>query len=244
MVPRPLRLQDAREELHVSQIVYCAESVIVMERMQGIPISQTQRLIDAYATIPKLVNQVHLPVQAGSDRVLAAMKRGYTVLEYKSIIRRLRAVRPDISIATDIIVGFPGESDADFEATMRLIDDIQFDGAYSFVYSRRPGTPAADLPDETPQEVKLARLQRLQALVDEQSHSVSRAMVGTCQRTLVTVAAFTALKLDSQIRKFGQSALNMGLSKTEVIEAIIQTAPLTGFAPALNALGSLSEALR
>ena len=146
----------------------------------------TQRLIDAYATIPKLVNQVHLPVQAGSDRVLAAMKRGYTVLEYKSIIRRLRAVRPDISIATDIIVGFPGESDADFEATMRLIDDIQFDGAYSFVYSRRPGTPAADLPDETPQEVKLARLQRLQALVDEQSHSVSRAMVGTCQRTLVT----------------------------------------------------------
>ena len=146
----------------------------------------TQRLIDAYATNAKLVNQVHLPVQSGSDRVLAAMKRGYTVLEYKSIIRRLRAVRPDMSIATDIIVGFPGESDADFDATMRLIEDIRFDGAFSFIYSRRPGTPAADLPDDTPQEIKLARLQRLQARIDEQSQAVSCAMVGTCQRTLVT----------------------------------------------------------
>ena len=146
----------------------------------------TQRLIDAYATNPKLVNQVHLPVQSGSDRVLAAMKRGYTVLEYKSIIRRLRAVRPGMSISSDFIIGFPGETEADFAATMRLIDDIKFDGAYSFLYSRRPGTPAADLTDDTPQEVKLARLQRLQTLVDAQSHSVSRAMVGTRQLTLVT----------------------------------------------------------
>jgi len=146
----------------------------------------TQRLIDAYATNPKVVNQVHLPVQSGSDRVLAAMKRGYTVLEYKSIIRRLRAVRPDISISSDFIVGFPGETDADFEATMRLINDIKFDGSYNFVYSRRPGTPAADLADNTPEAVKLARVQRLQSVVDEQQQSFSRAMIGTRQRVLVT----------------------------------------------------------
>ena len=155
----------------------------------------TQRLIDAYASNPKLVNQVHLPVQSGSDRVLAAMKRGYTVLEYKSIIRRLREKRPHISISSDFIVGFPGETAADFEATMRLIDDIKFDGAYSFVYSRRPGTPAADLADDTPNEEKLARVQRLQCAVDAHAHSVSRAMVGTRQRVLVTGPARRANQL-------------------------------------------------
>ncbi len=146
----------------------------------------TQRLIDAYTKIPQLVNQVHLPVQSGSDRVLAAMKRGYTVLEFKSIIRRLRERRPDISISSDFIVGFPGETDADFEATMRLIGDIKFDGGFSFLYSRRPGTPAADLADETPTTEKLARLQRLQTAVDAHSHAVSRSMISTRQRVLVT----------------------------------------------------------
>jgi tRNA-2-methylthio-N6-dimethylallyladenosine synthase len=159
----------------------------------------TQRLIDAYARIPQLVNQVHLPVQAGSDRVLAAMKRGYTVLEFKSIVRRLRAVRPAISISSDFIVGFPGESAADFDATMRLIDDIQFDGAFSFVYSRRPGTPAADLADDTPQTEKLARLQRLQAVIDAQSQAVSRTMLGTCQRVLVTGHARRAANAGKQL---------------------------------------------
>ncbi len=146
----------------------------------------TQRLIDTYATNPRLVNQVHLPVQSGSDRILAAMKRGYTVLEYKSIVRRLREKRPDISISSDFIVGFPGETDADFEATMKLVDDIKFDGSYNFVYSRRPGTPAADLADETPEAVKLARVQRRQSVVDEQLHAYSNAMIGTRQRVLVT----------------------------------------------------------
>jgi tRNA-2-methylthio-N6-dimethylallyladenosine synthase len=146
----------------------------------------TQRLIDAYAKIPKLVSHVHLPVQSGSDRILAAMKRGYTALEFKSIIRRLRASRPDISISSDFIVGFPGEAAADFEATLRLIDDVKFDGGFSFVYSRRPGTPAADLPDDTSGAEKLARLQRLQSVVDAQAQTVSRDMVGTRQRTLVT----------------------------------------------------------
>lgn len=145
----------------------------------------TDRLIDVYARVPKLVSHLHLPVQSGSDRILAAMKRGYTVLEYKSIIRRLRAVRPDISIATDFIVGFPGEREADFEATMNLIDEVGFDNSFSFVFSPRPGTPAASLPDDTPQEVKLARLYRLQEKIRAQAAAISAAMIGTVQRVLV-----------------------------------------------------------
>ena len=145
----------------------------------------TQRLIDAYARIPKLVSHVHLPVQSGSDRILAAMKRGYTALEYKSIIRRLRAARPDISLSSDFIVGFPGETAEDFERTMKLVEDIGFDHSFSFVYSSRPGTPAADLPDDTPQSLKLERLQRLQAAIDANAARISQAMVGTVQRVLV-----------------------------------------------------------
>ena len=149
----------------------------------------TQRLIDAHERIPQLASHVHLPVQAGSDRVLAAMKRGYTALEYKSIVRRLRKARPDISISSDFIVGFPGETEADFEATLKLIDEIRFDSSYSFVYSRRPGTPAADLPDGTPRAAKLARLQKLQDRIDRQARTISLGMVGTRQRVLVEGAA-------------------------------------------------------
>ena len=145
----------------------------------------TPRLIDAYARIPQLVGHVHLPVQSGSDRVLAAMKRGYTALEYKSIVRRLRGKRPDISITSDFIVGFPGETVTDFEATMRLIDDVGFDASFSFIYSRRPGTPAAEFADDTSHAVKLERLQRLQANIDAQATAISRNMVGTRQRVLV-----------------------------------------------------------
>jgi len=149
----------------------------------------TQRLIDAHARIPQLAPHVHLPVQAGSDRVLGAMKRGYTVLEYKSIVRRLRAACPGISISSDFIVGFPGETEAEFEATLKLIEEVGFDASFSFIYSRRPGTPAAALPDDTPHPVKLARLQRLQARIDEQAQTLSRSMVGTRQRVLVEGAA-------------------------------------------------------
>ena len=149
----------------------------------------TNRLVEAYAKLPKLANHVHLPVQAGSDRVLAGMKRGYTILEYKSIVRKLRAVRPDISIATDFIVGFPNETEEDFEKTMKLIQDVKFDASFSFVYSKRPGTPAADMPDDTPQSVKLERLQRLQALNTEHAQEISQKMVGTVQRCLVEGAA-------------------------------------------------------
>ncbi len=145
----------------------------------------TERLIAAYARIPKLVSHLHLPVQSGSDRILMAMKRGYTALEFKSKVRRLRAVRPDITLTSDFIVGFPGETEADFEATMRLIDEVGFDTSFSFVYSARPGTPAAALADDTPAEVKSERLARLQKRIDELEAVVNNAMIGTVQRVLV-----------------------------------------------------------
>ncbi len=145
----------------------------------------TQRLIEAYATNPKLVDHLHLPVQHGSDRILMAMKRGYTVLEYKSIIRKLRAIRPNISVATDFIVGFPGETDADFAKTMDLIHEIGYDNSFSFIYSPRPGTPAANLHDDTPHEVKLQRLKTLQAAIDANMVRISEGMVGSTQRILV-----------------------------------------------------------
>jgi tRNA-2-methylthio-N6-dimethylallyladenosine synthase len=150
------------------------------------PKEMSARLIDAYGSVEKLVSHLHLPVQSGSDRVLAAMKRGYTGLEYKSIARRLRTLRPGLSLTSDFIVGFPGETDGDFEATLRLIDAVQFDGAFSFAYSARPGTPAAELPDQVAPGVQQERLARLQALLDSQYQANSRAMVGTRQRVLVT----------------------------------------------------------
>lgn len=149
------------------------------------PREVTQRLIDVYARIPKLVSHLHLPVQAGSDRILAAMKRGYTAIEYKSLVRKLRAARPNLSLSSDFIVGFPGETEEDFEKTMQLIEDVVFDASFSFTYSARPGTPAADLADDTPQEVKLKRLMRLQKRIEEMAYEVSQGMVGTIQRVLV-----------------------------------------------------------
>jgi len=145
----------------------------------------SQRLIDVYARVPQLVNHLHLPVQHGSDRILSAMKRGYTTLEYKSTIRKLRAIRPDISVSTDFIVGFPGETDEDHAKTMKLIEDIGFDHSFSFVFSVRPGTPAAALHDDTPQAVKLARLQQLQAAIEAHGRGIGQQRVGTVQRILV-----------------------------------------------------------
>ncbi len=149
------------------------------------PLDFNDSLIEAYANVPKLNNQLHLPVQSGSDRILSAMKRGHTVLEYKQKLRKLRAVRPDISISTDLIVGFPGESEEDFTATMNLIADVGFDQSFSFLYSPRPGTPAAALPDQVPQEVKQRRLELVQQRLTEQARAISRRMVGTRQRVLI-----------------------------------------------------------
>jgi len=145
----------------------------------------TQRLIDTYARVPKLVSHLHLPVQHGSDRILMAMKRGYTAMEYKSTIRKLRAVRPELSLSSDFIVGFPGETDEDFARMMKLIDDVGFDNSFSFIFSPRPGTPAANLHDDTPHEVKLRRLQELQARVEDNVRRISASRLGTVQRVLV-----------------------------------------------------------
>ena len=149
----------------------------------------TQRLIEVYAKVPQLVSHLHLPVQHGSDRILMAMKRGYTAMEYKSTIRKLRAVRPDISMSSDFIVGFPGETEEDFGKLMKLITDIGFDASFSFIFSPRPGTPAANLPDDTPHEVKLRRLQHLQATVEDNVRRIGESRVGTVQRILVEGAS-------------------------------------------------------
>ena len=145
----------------------------------------TPRLIEAYAKIPKLVNHLHLPVQHGSDRILMAMKRGYTAMEYKSTIRKLRAIRPDLSLSSDFIVGFPGETEEDFAKLMKLIEDVGYDNSFSFIFSPRPGTPAANLPDDTPHEVKLRRLQEVQAALEANIQKISQSRVGTVQRILV-----------------------------------------------------------
>jgi tRNA-2-methylthio-N6-dimethylallyladenosine synthase len=169
-------------------LLECVHEVPGIERIRyttSHPREMTARVFEAYAKLPKLVSHLHLPVQSGSDRVLAAMKRGYTTLEFKSTVRKLRAARPDLSLSSDFIVGFPGESEADFEATMKLIEDVGFDASFSFVYSPRPGTPAAEMADDTPQDVKLARLARLQKRIDEMSQAISDAMVGTVQKVLV-----------------------------------------------------------
>lgn len=149
------------------------------------PREVTQRLIGTYRTTPKLVSHLHLPVQSGSDRILAAMKRGYTALEFKSLARKLKAARPDLSLSSDFIVGFPGETEEDFEKTMQLIEELNFDNSFSFIYSPRPGTPAANMSDTTPQDLKLKRLMRLQKRIEAQAMTISEAMVGSTQRVLV-----------------------------------------------------------
>jgi tRNA-2-methylthio-N6-dimethylallyladenosine synthase len=154
------------------------------------PNEMNQRLIDCFANIPKLALQLHLPVQAGSDRILMAMKRNYTVLQFKSIIRKLRVASPNLTFTSDFIIGFPGETECDFEATVKLLQDVGFDASFSFLYSPRPGTPAAFLKDDTPQEVKLARLTRLQTINEAQAKAISEAMLDTTQRVLIEGASW------------------------------------------------------
>lgn len=149
------------------------------------PMEMNDSLIQAYAEVPELVSHLHLPVQSGSDRILALMKRGHTALEYKSIMRRLREVRPDISMSSDFIIGFPGETDADFEATMKLIEEVGYDRSFSFIYSPRPGTPASSMPDDVPHKIKQERLARLQARINEMAAGISQGMIGTVQKILV-----------------------------------------------------------
>jgi tRNA-2-methylthio-N6-dimethylallyladenosine synthase len=183
-----------RGAMHDGQIADLATLIYYVAAVEGVerirfttshPVEFTDSLVQAYAEVPELANYLHLPVQHGSDRVLARMKRGHTILEYKQKIRRLREVRPDISLSSDFIVGFPGETQEDFEALMSLVAEVGFDQSFSFIYSARPGTPAACLEDETPMEVKKRRLQMLQERINRQAFEISRAMVGTTQRVLV-----------------------------------------------------------
>jgi len=183
-----------RGPMHDGQIADLATLIYYVAEVEGIdrirfttshPVEFTDSLIQAYAEVPKLASYLHLPVQHGADRILAAMKRGHTILEYKQKIRKLRAARPDLSLSSDFIIGFPGETDRDFEALMNLIAEMGFDQSFSFIYSARPGTPAASLADDTPMEVKKQRLQLLQARINQQAMDISRAMVGTTQSVLV-----------------------------------------------------------
>ncbi|MEL7399744.1 MAG: tRNA (N6-isopentenyl adenosine(37)-C2)-methylthiotransferase MiaB, partial [Pseudomonadota bacterium] len=184
-----------RGEGQDGHIVDLAELITYVAAIDGIdrirfttshPVEFSESLIKVYADVPELVSHIHLPVQSGSDRILMAMKRGHTVLEYKSKLRALKKIRPDICFSSDFIVGFPGETDADFEGTMNLIKDMNFDLSFSFIYSARPGTPAADLPDDTPEDTKKQRLQILQQRINQQAQEIARRMVGNTERVLVT----------------------------------------------------------
>ncbi|MBP0048161.1 tRNA (N6-isopentenyl adenosine(37)-C2)-methylthiotransferase MiaB [Marinobacterium sp. AK62] len=172
----------------LAELIRCVAAIDGIDRIRfttSHPVEFSDSLIDVYAEVPELVSHLHLPVQSGSDRILMAMKRGHTALEYKSKLRRIKKLRPDISFSSDFIIGFPNETDADFEATMNLIADIGFDTSFSFIYSRRPGTPAADLPDNVDEETKKQRLKILQDRITAQAFQISRRMVGTTQRILV-----------------------------------------------------------
>jgi tRNA-2-methylthio-N6-dimethylallyladenosine synthase len=183
-----------RGPMHDGGVADLAVLIHAIAQLEGIgrirfmtshPLEFSDSLIEAYANVPKLANFLHLPVQSGSDRILGAMKRGYTAIEFKHKIRKLRKVRPDISISSDFIIGFPGETDAEFEQTMKLIDDIGFDQSYSFIFSKRPGTPAANLADDTPEAVKRERLMRLQATLNANAKKIAQAMIGSVQNVLV-----------------------------------------------------------
>ncbi|MES9936544.1 MAG: MiaB/RimO family radical SAM methylthiotransferase, partial [Sedimenticola sp.] len=183
-----------RGQMHDGEIADLALLIQYVAAVEGIdrirfttshPVEFSDSLIEVYAEVPELVSHLHLPVQSGSDRILTMMKRGHTAYEYKAKIRRLREIRPNLSLSSDFIVGFPGETDQDFERTMELIESIGFDHSFSFIYSARPGTPAAEMPDDVPQQVKQARLERLQHRINDMAQVISRQMVGTVERVLV-----------------------------------------------------------
>ena len=179
----------------------------------------TQRLIEAHARLPKLVNHLHLPVQHGSDRILMAMKRGYTVLEYKSIIRKMRKVKPNIPVSSDFIVGFPGETDADFQELLSLVDEIKFDNSYCFIFSPRPGTPAANLPDTLSREIKVQRLHTLTSLIDEHILTISKGMVGLTERVMIEGMAKDGLRL--QGRTENNRVVNIDIPAKKVAARLI-----------------------
>ena len=215
----------------LAELIYYVADVKGIERIRyttSHPVEFTDNLIEAYQDVPELVDHLHLPVQSGSDRILAAMKRGHTVLEYKSKLRKLKRIRPNISLSSDFIVGFPGETDADFDATMELIETIGFDTSFSFIYSARPGTPAAQLADDTPETVKKHRLSILQDRVREQAQAIAQDMVGTTQRVLVTGLSkkdpgqLQGRTENNRVVNFAHSDADLvgGFAQVEIVEAL------------------------
>ena len=217
--------EENSDDADFALLIECIAQISGLERIRYVtshPKEFTQRLIDTYAKVPQLVSHVYLPVQHASDRILMAMKRGYTALEYKSIIRRLRAVRPDIMISSDFIVGFPGETDADFEELMRLVESVDFDHSFSFVFSPRPGTPAANLQDDTPQDIKLKRLLRLQKTLEENTHKHSQAMLGATEQVLIEgVLSKTPDHLHGRTARNRVVHIHGGLQGTRLIGQIV-----------------------
>ena len=195
------KISDSEEIADFAMLLEYVSDIPGVERIRfttSHPKEFTQRLIDAYAKLPKLVNHLHLPVQHGSDRVLANMKRGYTVLEYKSVIKKIKAIRPDIVISSDFIVGFPGETDEDFEQLMKLVKEIKFDNSYCFIYSERPGTPAANLKDDTPTQVKNERLKTLVAQIDQHVLEINQSMVGRTEKVMMESMARDGIHLQGR----------------------------------------------
>jgi tRNA-2-methylthio-N6-dimethylallyladenosine synthase len=223
-------------EMHDGEVADLALLIRYVAEIDGIeriryttshPVEFSDALIEVYAEVPGLVSHLHLPVQSGSDSILMAMKRGHTALDYKRKVRRLREIRPEISLSSDFIVGFPGETEQDFEHTMALIEEIGFDHSFSFIYSRRPGTPAADLPDDVPLSVKQQRLQRLQQLINTQAQRISRQMIGSRQRVLVDrhsprdAAELSGRTENNRVVNFpGDAALIGGFAEVEITEAL------------------------
>ncbi len=195
------RMGDAKEIADFALLIEYLAEIPGVERIRfttSHPKEFTQRLIDVYAKVPKLVSHLHLPVQHGSDTMLSAMKRGYTALEFKSIIRKMRAVRPNLTLSSDFIVGFPGETEADFEKLLKMVKDLEFDNSFCFIFSPRPGTPAANLSDDTPYEVKLKRLQKLLSVVESQANQISQKMLGNTERVLVEGLAKDGVNLQGR----------------------------------------------
>lgn len=221
------RLPDSDETADFAMLLEYVADIPGIERIRfttSHPKEFTQRLIDCYAKIPQLVSHLHLPVQHGSDRILAAMKRGYTVLEYKSVIKKLKAIRPGLSLSSDFIVGFPGETDQDFKQLMKLVEEMKFDNSFCFIYSERPGTPAANLKDDTPRAIKTARLQELVAKIDEHILDISQAMIGKTELVMIEGMARDGVHL--QGRTENSRVVMINVTTTEAKRLIGKLVPV------------------
>ena len=227
-------MADSEEIADFAMLLEYVSDIPGVERIRfttSHPKEFTQRLIDAYAKLPKLVNHLHLPIQHGSDRVLANMKRGYTVLEYKSVIKKIKAIRPNISISSDFIVGFPGETEEDFEQLMKLVKELKFDNSFCFTYSERPGTPAANLKDDLPLSVKNERLKKLVALIDEHVFEINQSMVGKTERVMMESMARDEIHLQGRTENGRVVLIDVGTEQAKRLIGQLMPVQLTEAMP-------------